>query len=307
MFLALEVVIYKYSERCFMKSLVAKILSYMKVQRRNWFIRNLIPAGGRVLEIGSGNNPFPFSDVLLDKYATATSIHRTGSGAISRINNKIFILGDGNHIPFKDNSFSVVVCRHVIEHVEDPATFVRELQKVSLKGYLEWPAIPTELIHGGYGDQEKIRSRFPLPCSGHLKDLEHGKGTPGNRWFIVAINNRLIFLPKSKNVYPLYLMLGKYAKEKRKRLKNIQQEKVSSRIWTERTPIETIILPSTEDELLASSLSDDYKVSEQISALNRIKSSSVNLKDIIGDIEDLFQCPTCHQGDLKWCDDLFSC
>ena len=44
-------------------------------------------------------------------------------------------------LPFKDKEFDFVITSHVIEHVEDVNFFIKELQRISSKGYIELPTI----------------------------------------------------------------------------------------------------------------------------------------------------------------------
>ena len=46
-----------------------------------------------------------------------------------------------NILPFKDKEFDFVIASHVIEHVKDVDIFLKELQRVSSKGYIELPSI----------------------------------------------------------------------------------------------------------------------------------------------------------------------
>ena len=55
--------------------------------------------------------------------------------------NKNFIQLTGNFLPFKDKEFDFVVCSHVLEHVNDIPLFLKELERVSSKGYIELPTI----------------------------------------------------------------------------------------------------------------------------------------------------------------------
>ena len=52
---------------------------------------------------------------------------------------KNFIKISGNKLPFKDKEFDFVIASHVIEHVEDFEFFVKELERISTKGYIELP------------------------------------------------------------------------------------------------------------------------------------------------------------------------
>ncbi len=43
-------------------------------------------------------------------------------------------------LPFKDKEFDFVIASHVIEHVEDFEFFIKELERISSKGYIELPS-----------------------------------------------------------------------------------------------------------------------------------------------------------------------
>ena len=102
---------------------------------RNW----------RVLDIGSGHNPHPRADVLLDK-DVVPSPERGGLPCLR--DSRPFVLGDAQHLPFKDKSFDLVLACQVAEHVEDPVLFCRELMRVAHRGYIECPGALTELVLG---------------------------------------------------------------------------------------------------------------------------------------------------------------
>ncbi len=42
-------------------------------------------------------------------------------------------------LPFKDKEFDYVVCAHVIEHVNDPIFFKKEIERIGKSGYIELP------------------------------------------------------------------------------------------------------------------------------------------------------------------------
>ena len=44
-------------------------------------------------------------------------------------------------LPFKDKEFDFVITSHVLEHVDDIDFLIKELQRVSTKGYIELPTI----------------------------------------------------------------------------------------------------------------------------------------------------------------------
>ena len=55
--------------------------------------------------------------------------------------NKKFIKLDDKILPFNDKEFDFVIASHVVEHVEDVDFFIKELQRVSSKGYIEVPTM----------------------------------------------------------------------------------------------------------------------------------------------------------------------
>ena len=52
---------------------------------------------------------------------------------------KNFIKISEKRLPFKDKEFDFIIASHVIEHVEDFEFFVKELERISSKGYIELP------------------------------------------------------------------------------------------------------------------------------------------------------------------------
>ena len=53
---------------------------------------------------------------------------------------KIFVKITDKKLPFKDKVFDFVIASHVIEHVEDFEFFIKELERISSKGYIELPS-----------------------------------------------------------------------------------------------------------------------------------------------------------------------
>ena len=54
--------------------------------------------------------------------------------------NKKFVKIKEKNLPFADKEFDFVIASHVIEHVEDFEFFIKELERVSIKGYIELPS-----------------------------------------------------------------------------------------------------------------------------------------------------------------------
>lgn len=86
-----------------------------------------------ILDVGSGGNPHPYADILLEKYLD--DAHRLHSIKIDRP----IVLADAEKMPFKDRAFGYSFALHVLEHTKSPENFLRELQRVSTSGYIETP------------------------------------------------------------------------------------------------------------------------------------------------------------------------
>ena len=52
---------------------------------------------------------------------------------------KKFVQIKEKKLPFKDKEFDFVIASHVIEHVDDFEFFIKELERISSKGYIELP------------------------------------------------------------------------------------------------------------------------------------------------------------------------
>lgn len=121
-----------------------------------------IADGWRVLDIGSGHNPHPRADVLLEGLVEE-DIHRGGESV--DLSDPRLVIGDALAMPFPDASFDYAIASHVAEHVDDPVKFCQELTRVARRGYIETP--------GWFGDMI-------------LREDYH-------QWRVFAFGNRLHF------------------------------------------------------------------------------------------------------------------
>jgi SAM-dependent methyltransferase len=289
-------------------------MGMVNILRRKWqglqrrrAIGKLIRPEDLVLEVGVGIQPLKRSDILLDKFVAVTSIHRTSNEKIKEFHRKPFILGDGRNLPFRDQSIDVVLCRHVIEHVDDVVGFVQELQRVGKKGYLEWPSIFCELVRGGYGRQEQILELFPARQQPILRQLKHGEGTPGHRWFIVALGQRLYITAKTKDLYPLYLMYGAYAKSLPQGSAKYPPLLSSCVTWSPGRPIEPILIGAAVSNDVADSLRETYNIEEQLACLRETARDSASPRWRELEARGILCCPLCKHGDLVPKDDGCLC
>ena len=83
----------------------------------------------KVLDIGCGYTP--------NKYATEIADQQDLS---SFYKGRKFIKINEKVLPFQDKEFDFVIASHVIEHVQDFEFFLKELERISNKGYIELPS-----------------------------------------------------------------------------------------------------------------------------------------------------------------------
>ena len=96
------------------------------------YIDNLLNKNSnwKVLDIGCGYTAHKNATVICD-VQDLSNFYK----------NKNFIKLDGKILPFKDDEFDFVIASHVLEHVKDVTFFIKELSRVSSKGYIELPTI----------------------------------------------------------------------------------------------------------------------------------------------------------------------
>lgn len=126
-----------------------------------------ISSGDKVLDIGSGHNPFPLATHLADLYEGDTT-HRSHEAL--KTDDRPFTVCGIEDLPFEDNEFDYVYASHILEHVDNPAKACAELQRVAKKGYIETPTKMTDIMLN------------------HLHKKNH------HRWSVSIVNNTIIFI-----------------------------------------------------------------------------------------------------------------
>jgi len=121
------------------------VLAKSCFKRLTWALRRLnikISSNALVLEVGSGGNPYPRANVLLDAYEETRERHWE-----ALIHDRPTVLSFGENLPFKNKSFDYVIAAHVLEHSPYPEKFLSELQRVARGGYIETPDAFMERIN----------------------------------------------------------------------------------------------------------------------------------------------------------------
>ena len=83
----------------------------------------------KILDIGCGYKPHSKASVIAD-VKDFSDLYK----------NRKFVKIQDKNLPFKDKEFDFVIASHVIEHVEDFEFFIKELERISSKGYIELPS-----------------------------------------------------------------------------------------------------------------------------------------------------------------------
>ncbi|MCX6150416.1 MAG: class I SAM-dependent methyltransferase [Ignavibacteriales bacterium] len=147
------------------------ISSEKKIDYQNRFVKFDIKTNSKVLDIGSGGEPFPHATFLIDRFPGKTQ-HRYNE---LKTDNLPFSVGSVEDLPYKNKSFDFVYCAHVLEHVENPAKALNEIQRIGQSGYIEVPTKMSDIVF-------------------NFAKLKHF-----HKWHITKAGNTLIFVEYQEN------------------------------------------------------------------------------------------------------------
>ncbi len=137
-----------------------------RIDYQKRFVNFNIKEGAKVLDIGSGGSPFPFATQLVDKFPQKTH-HRYEKFDTKGLP---FVQADVEDLPFEDKSFDYVYCSHVLEHTNNPAKALNEIQRVGKRGFIEVPTKMSDTIF-------------------NYTRLKHF-----HRWYINKVGSKLVFI-----------------------------------------------------------------------------------------------------------------
>lgn len=99
-----------------------------------------------IIDIGSGHKPDNKANILLEHIGMDDE-HRGGKKIKT---DRPTVLYNTSKIPFKTKSFKSTIYKHVLEHTDDPSSFLNEIERISMGGYIETPSEIAELVFTPY-------------------------------------------------------------------------------------------------------------------------------------------------------------
>lgn len=156
-----------------------------------------LPANAKILDLGSGN--CMITNHLMKRGYDVTPVDIKNLSIVDEIAPIIY---DGERLPFKDNSFDIVLVLTVLHHSENPAQLIREAKRVSET---------LVIIEDTFGSkfQKKITQAMDT-----LVNLGHSKMTYQNKseteWESLFGEEGLTVLAKSKKNILLFFQQTTY-------------------------------------------------------------------------------------------------
>ena len=157
----------------------------------------------RVLEIGCEEGPIleqlPESKLCVGLEISSLSIKRAKQKLSSRCD---FVKADGQRLPFKSNTFNVVICSETLEHVPKPEDIVEESYRVLRKGGRFIVTVPYETyITSGKRFVEKLGLMKLLfkGIKGDTTEFHIHNFTPAQLYSLILSGK---FIIKKKHVFP---------------------------------------------------------------------------------------------------------
>ena len=150
----------------------------MKRTTREYILQTLEKKSNwNVVDLGCGSNAgCEYANVLVDA-------SNWSSNYLGRSNCENFVVHDVDNLPlpFDDKEFDFCFCSHLLEHVKDPITFLKEVTRISKRGYIE----------------------VPTPLADNLVSGNDWNDPRGHKWWIYYddINEKIILRPRKLIVH----------------------------------------------------------------------------------------------------------
>lgn len=149
-------------------------VSYIHNKRLDKICELLGNLNGRLLDLGCGDGYLLKRLGKFNAFGLDISLKR-----LKRVNKDNLVQGDATKLPFKNNSFDVVVCSEVLEHVPDPKLLIKEIKRVIKKSGNIIISVPNEF---NWRLARLLTLRFPIKIPDHINkfsikqlDLMFGK------------------------------------------------------------------------------------------------------------------------------------
>lgn len=109
-----------------------------------------ITKGMRVLDLGCGSNPSAHATVYCDRWwrGVAERTEHDRETFDPAAYDRPFVAADAMALPFRDGAFDFVICKHLLEHLENPLAACDEIARVGVAGYIECPSTAADALFG---------------------------------------------------------------------------------------------------------------------------------------------------------------
>jgi SAM-dependent methyltransferase len=95
------------------------------------FVREMVEPGTRVFHLGAGRDSLGVSGQLTASLLVSGDLSFDG---LSKNPNRLRVVLDGEDLPFRSESYAVLVCEHVFEHLERPERVLAEGHRILQAG-----------------------------------------------------------------------------------------------------------------------------------------------------------------------------
>lgn len=181
------------------RKLLPSLSKDFNINERYKKLGELIPTGGKILILGSGEKINYYKNIFKDCEVITSDVH-------NQFNPDLIF--DGHFIPFIDNSFDAILAAQVIEHTINPWKFCGEMQRVvKVGGLLQIEAPQSFPYHAEPYDFFRftftgMRSLFP-ECEVVKAELTEGNASN----VAVTVSNYFVNLSSKKIIRSGFLFI----------------------------------------------------------------------------------------------------